>query len=91
MRVSFKPSPYGCAAKITPDCIPNKSLVSLNVKLQLLHMHKVEFINLLENIIRHPCCLIARLRVEKLSVIAVNDILSKHNPETDGKTFNCQE
>lgn len=54
-------------------------------------MHKVEFINLLENIIRHPCCLIARLRVEKLSVIAVNDILSKHNPKTDGKTFNCQE
>ena len=54
-------------------------------------MHKVEFINLLENIIRHPCCLIARLRVEKLSVIAVNDILSKHNPQTDGKTFNCQE
>lgn len=52
-------------------------------------MHKVEFINLLENIIRHPCCLIARLRVE--SVIAVNDILSKHNPQTDGKTFNCQE
>ena len=44
-------------------------------------MHKVEFINLLENIIRHPCCLIARLRVEKLSVIAVNDILSKHNPQ----------
>ena len=47
-------------------------------------MHKVEFINLLENIIRHPCCLIARLRVEKLSVIAINDILSKHNPQTDG-------